>query len=159
MSADGGRFPLPSLDLFIASRPELAFQLVSAVGQGPDAAHARVLERPASDLAIVEFTTSVLGRTVRTVEEVRFIKPDRITYRLLRGPLPQVEEEFVFEPEGSGVRLRYRGHFRAHPGWLRTLIDRLIVPAVYRRAVRKSMEQIKAAAEARQARSRLFPQE
>ena len=150
-------FPLPSLSLPIDARPELVFQLIRAVGQGPDAKHARVVERPAPDRAIVEFMTSLPLWTVRTLEEVVFIPPDRITYRLLRGPLPEVHEEFRLEAADGGTVLRYSGTFRAHEPWPRTLVDRLVVPRLYRRAVLKTMQGIKRAAEDRQRRSRLFP--
>ncbi len=148
--------PLPSLSLPIRARLELVFQLIAAVGQGPDARHARVQERPAPDRLIVEFTTRVLGRTVRTLEEVRLHPPDRITYRLLRGPLPEVEEEFRLEASDPGVILRYAGTYRPHDPWPRALFDRLVVPRIYRAAVCRSMEQIKRAAEERQSKSRVF---
>ncbi len=150
-------FALPSLRLSISARRELVFQLISAVGQGPDASHARVVERPSSDRAIVEFTTPVFGRTVRTLEEVMFLPPDRITYRLLRGPLPGVHEEFRLEPADGGTVLYYSGGFQAHGPWPRTVFDRLVVPRIYRRAVWKSMQDIKRAAEDRQRKSRVFP--
>ncbi len=151
------RYRLPGLAISIAAHQDLVFQLISAVGQGSDAAHARVLERPSRDRAIVEFTTSVFGRHVRTEEEVQFLPPDRITYRLLRGPLPQVEEEFRLDPAKNGVILRYSGSFVAHEPWPRTVFDRLVVPWIYRRAVWKSMQGIKQAAEERQRKSRVFP--
>lgn len=149
---------LPTLDLEIAARPELVYQMIAAVGQGPDAAHARLIERPAADRAIVEFTTRVLGRTVRTVEEVGFHPPGRITYRLLKGPLPLVEEEFLIEPAGEKTRLRYHGTFTPHQPWWRAAFDRLVVPRIYRKAVWASMKQVKLAAEERQRKSRVFPQ-
>ena len=148
--------PLPALDLAIAARPGLVFQLISAVGQGADAAHARVVERPSPERAIVEFTTRVMGRTVKTLEEVRFHAPDRISYRLLKGPIPAVEEEFRVEPDGERTVLRYRGTFTAHSAWWRGGFDRIVVPRIYRRAVWASMVQIKLAAEERQGKSRVF---
>ncbi len=152
------RFALPALDLDIDARPDLVYQLVAAVGQGPDAAHARVIERPSPDCAIVEFRTKIMGREVRTLEEVRFIPPDRITYRLLRGPLPAVNEEFMIKPSDAGTRLQYSGSYVAHSPWPRTLFDRLVVPRLYRKAVWASMLGIKRAAEARQQKSRVFPE-
>ncbi len=151
--------PLPTLGIAIEASPALVFQLVAAVGQGRDATHARVLRRPSPEVAIVEFTTRVLGRQVRTLEEVRFYPPDRITYRLLRGPLPAVNEEFRVESRDGGTMLVYRGTFEAHPPWPRTVLDRLLVPWLYRSAVWKSMLDIKRAAEERQKKSVLFKRE
>ena len=148
--------PLPALDIAIEARPGLVFQLISAVGQGADAAHARVVERPSPERAIVEFTTRVMGRTVRTLEEVGFHAPDLISYRLLKGPIPGVEEEFRVEPDGEWTMLRYRGTFTVHSPWWRGAFDRIVVPRIYRRAVLASMAQIKQAAEERQAKSRVF---
>lgn len=154
---DDGREPLPTLAVEIDARPELVYQLVAAVGQGPDASHGRVLERPAPDRAIVEFTTRVVGRTVRTIEEVGFHPPGLITYRLLKGPLPAVDEEFRIQSLGEKTALRYGGTFVPHRPWWRAAFDRLIVPRLYRRAVWASMCQIKSAAEKRQRESRVFP--
>jgi len=113
--AEVRRFGMPALELPINASPALVFQLIAAVGQGHDAAHARVLERPSPERAIVEFTTTVFGRQVRTLEEVGFHAPDRITYRLIRGPLPAVDEEFLVQPSGDGSLLRYRGTISAAP--------------------------------------------
>ncbi|MDQ6883931.1 MAG: SRPBCC family protein [Candidatus Dormibacteraeota bacterium] len=151
-----GAVSLPSLALPIKAQPALVFQLIAAVGQGPDAAHARVIERPSANRAIVEFTTRVAGRTVKTLEEVGFHTPDRITYRLLKGPLPAVDEEFRMEPDGDNTILRYRATFVPHAPWWRAAFDRAIVPWIYRKAVTSSMHQIKQAAEERQRKSRVF---
>lgn len=156
--AEVRRFAMPALELPINASPALVFQLIAAVGQGPDAAHARVLERPSPERAIVEFTTTVFGREVRTLEEVGFHAPERITYRLIKGPLPAVDEEFLVQPNGDGSLLRYRGTFQPHRPWARTIFDRLVVPRIYRKAVWSSMLQIKQAAEARQRKSRVFPE-
>jgi hypothetical protein len=155
---DDRRLPMPVLELAINAAPALVFQLVAAVGQGPDAAHARVLERPSAERAIVEFTTKVLGREVRTLEEVGFHAPDRITYRLIKGPLPAVDEEFAVQARGEGSLLRYHGTFVPHGPWPRAVFDRIVVPRIYRKAVWSSMMQIKEAAEARQRKSRVFPE-
>ncbi len=153
--------PLPSLSIEIAAHPELVYQLIAAAGRGSlpgGASHgARLLEQPAPDRAVVEFTTPVFGRRVVTVEEVRFEPPHRIHYRLLSGPLPAVEEEFWLQPAAIGTVMRYSGRYQPHRPLLRTLFDRAVVPSIYRRVVWKSMLDIKAAAEARQAKSRLFP--
>jgi len=48
-----------------------------------------------------------------TVETVRFTRPERVSFRLVRGPVPYVAEEFVLE-EGDGVTtIQYHGELAA----------------------------------------------
>jgi hypothetical protein len=152
--------PLPRLRIEIAAHPELVYQLIAAAGRGSlpgGASHgARLLEQPAPNRAVVEFTTRVFGRRVVTVEEVAFEPSQCIRYRLLSGPLPAVEEEFRLEPAPSGTALLYSGQYSPNGPLPRTLFDRVVVPSIYRRVVWKSMLDIKTAAEARQSKSRLF---
>jgi len=151
------RRPLPELQLEIAAHEQLVYQLIGAAGQGGGGSHgARLLDRPAPERMIVEFTTRLLGREVKTIEEVSLLDGGRIHYRLLEGPLPAVEEEFSIQPQAGGCVLRYSGWFKAHRGWLRGRLESVLVPWLYRRAVWSSMLEIKALAEARQAKSRLF---
>ncbi len=151
------RRPLPELAIEIAAHPGLIHQVISAVGQSSAGHGSRLLEHPEPNRMIVEFTTRLLGRTIRTEEEVTLEPPGRIHYRLLRGPLPEVEEDFAIEGAGSPSTLRYTGWYQPHPGRLRGWLDRAVVPAAYRRAVWTSMRQVKQLSEARQSRSRLFP--
>jgi hypothetical protein len=45
-----------------------------------------------------------------TLESVRFTEPDRVDFRLLRGPLPSVTESFTLEATSDGrTRLHYEG--------------------------------------------------
>ncbi|MGP3974813.1 SRPBCC family protein [Streptomyces sp. 8N114] len=69
-----------------------------------------VLER-GSDLVLAEHFTPVAGGRLRavTVETVRFTRFERIDFRLVRGPVPQVTESFLLSEHGSGTRLVYEG--------------------------------------------------
>lgn len=69
-----------------------------------------VLERGA-DLVLAEHFTPVGGGRLRavTVETVRFDRPDRIDFRLVRGPVPHVTESFVLSEHGTASRLDYDG--------------------------------------------------
>jgi len=76
-----------------------------------------VLER-GSDLVLAAHRTPVGRRlTAVTVETVRFTPPERIDFRLLRGPVPHVVEyfELVDEPGGT-TRVEYRGELGTD-GW------------------------------------------
>lgn len=69
----------------------------------------RVLER-GSDMVLAAHYTPIRGRLVAcTVETVRFEPPERVTFRLVRGPVPHVVEEFVLSQHGARTRLIYRG--------------------------------------------------
>lgn len=68
-----------------------------------------VLER-GTDMVLATHYTPVYERlTARTVETVRFTRPERIDFRLTRGPVPHVVEDFVLTERDSGTRLVYRG--------------------------------------------------
>ncbi len=55
----------------------------------------RVLER-GTDMVLAAHRTPVRGRLVATtVETVRFTRPERVDFRLVRGPVPYVVERFT----------------------------------------------------------------
>ncbi|MBT2419380.1 SRPBCC family protein [Streptomyces sp. ISL-22] len=69
-----------------------------------------VLER-GSDMVLAAHHTPVAGGrlTATTVETVRFTRPERVDFRLVRGPVPHVVEAFVLTDHESGTRLAYEG--------------------------------------------------
>jgi hypothetical protein len=69
----------------------------------------RVLERGA-DIVLAAHRTPVRGRLVATtVETVRFSRPDRVDFRLVRGPVPHVVERFVLTARDGLTTLTYEG--------------------------------------------------
>ncbi|MBT2363989.1 SRPBCC family protein [Streptomyces sp. ISL-10] len=70
----------------------------------------RVLER-GSDMVLAAHSTPVAGGrlTAVTVETVRFTRPERVDFRLVRGPVPHVVESFTLTSSGAGTRLVYEG--------------------------------------------------
>jgi hypothetical protein len=63
-----------------------------------------------SDMVLAAHRTPVGGGLVATtVETVRFVRPQRVEFRLVRGPVPHVVEEFVLREHGSATELTYRG--------------------------------------------------
>jgi hypothetical protein len=69
----------------------------------------QILER-GTDMVLAAHRTPLRGRLVATtVETVRFTRPDRIDFRLTRGPVPHVVEQFVLTPGRNGTRLDYTG--------------------------------------------------
>lgn len=48
-----------------------------------------------------------------TVETVRFTRPERVDFRLVRGPVPHVVEQFLLTDQATGTRLDYHGQIGA----------------------------------------------
>lgn len=105
-----GTFDLPdghainSVTHEVAAPAALVYELMSAIGQGPQAEHdgASVVSREGNDM-LCEFWTEVgipvLGRrVVRTREAVRLAPPDAIAFRHLDGPVRGLTERIRVEP-------------------------------------------------------------
>jgi hypothetical protein len=77
----------------------------------------RVLERGGDMVLAAHFTPlgGRLGLVAQTVETVRFTRPERVDFRLVRGPVPHVVEAFVLTEQagGAGTRLAYDGEIGA----------------------------------------------
>ena len=118
----------------------------------------KVLERDDNRI-VVEFRTKALFATYTTVEEVKLCPPERITFEHLSGPLHYAKEEFRFDDvDGTQTELTHSGEFiwSRFPffGWFGGII---YTRPVFERTLVKHMAQVKQAAEARAARSRIFP--
>jgi Polyketide cyclase / dehydrase and lipid transport len=105
--------PLRSIKVEIAAPPETVFDIVAApyLGRTPRAMAEKleVWER-GSDMALAAHFTPVGARLrTTTVETVCFTRPERIDFRLLRGPVPHVRETFLLHPTPSGTELEYTG--------------------------------------------------
>ena len=57
--------------------------------------------------------TPVYGLTATTVETVRFEPPERVHFRLVRGPVPHVVEQFELRETEDGTELEYSGELGA----------------------------------------------
>jgi hypothetical protein len=96
----------------IAAPPEVVFDVVADpyLGCTPRALGDKleVWER-GSDMALAaHFTPTPLGRAT-TVETVRFERPSEISFRLLRGPVPDVRESFTLRPHDGRTELIWSG--------------------------------------------------
>ena len=104
--------PLGPIVVAIAAPRETVFDVVSApyLGRTPRALEAKleVLER-GQDLVLAAHHTQTYGLTATTVETVRFERPERVHFRLVRGPVPHVVEQFVLHETEAGRELEYRG--------------------------------------------------
>jgi hypothetical protein len=143
--------PLGPMSTQIAASPETVFDVISApyLGRTPRAMQdeLQVLER-GSDLAVAAHFTRVGRLTAATVEAVRFERPSRVAFRLVRGPVPHVVESFDLRPTDGMTSLEYRGElgtdlWRLGQWWG----DR--VAAQWERAVDRSLERIRSESERR----------
>ena len=111
----------------------------------------KVLER-GSDMVLAEhYTPATFGIVTTTLETVRFEPPERVHFRLLRGPVPHAEEIFELFAEGATTRFHYMGRLEADWGpagaaWARA------VARHWNCKVRDSVEAVKVEAERRASR-------
>jgi hypothetical protein len=110
-----------------------------------------VLER-GSDMALAAHFTTAGRLTTTTVETVRFERPHRVSFRLVRGPVPHVLETYELRASLDGTDFVYSGELGADLWRLgQWWADRVAGP--WEHAVASSIESIKAEAE-RRARAR-----
>lgn len=146
---------LGPLHVEITARPEAVFDVVAApyLGRTPRAmaGKLRVVER-GDTMVIAEHYTRVLGGRMMTttVESVRFERPNRIHFRLLRGPVPMVTEIFAFSPGNAGTttEFEYTGELSTDLWWPGAWWGR-VVARRWESAVSESMQSIRAEAERR----------
>jgi Polyketide cyclase / dehydrase and lipid transport len=105
--------PLESLRVVISAPRETVFDVIATpyLGRTPRALgpELKVLERGSDMVLAAHFTPLGRGLTATTVETVRFERPDRVSFRLLRGPVPHVLESFELRTVDGGTELEYRG--------------------------------------------------
>jgi Polyketide cyclase / dehydrase and lipid transport len=104
--------PLGPLRFSIRAPRDVVFDVVSApyLGRTPRALRSKleVLER-GKDVVLAAHHTRAYGLTATTVETVRFESPERVHFRLVRGPVPHVVEQFELHETAEGTVLEYTG--------------------------------------------------
>lgn len=142
----------------IAAPPDVVFDVLSEPYLGRQtravAEKIRVLER-GSDMVLAAHRTPVRGGLVATtVETVRFTRPERVDFRLTRGPVPHVVEQFVLDEHNRGTRLSYRGELGTDL-WALGVRWGDVVATPWEQAVRQTFDAVQKEAErrARAARS------
>jgi hypothetical protein len=148
--------PLGPLVQTIRAPREVVFDVIASpyLGKTPRALadKLQVWER-GSDMVLAAHHTQVKCGTTTTLETVRFQRPDRIDFRLVRGPVPHLSESFQLLPAESGTELHWEGElgtdlWRLGSWWSGT------VAKAWTRAVARSMSEIGAEAERRAHTSR-----
>jgi hypothetical protein len=147
----------------IRAQPQLVYQMLSAIGQGDgrDGERAEVLQRSDDEL-VCDFWTSVslplmVDRLVRTRERVTLRPPDTVEYEHLDGPVRGLRETITVGPApDGGTRMSYVGTYEPR-GILDHLRARLLARPLIGRVIRQHFDDVRQRAEARAARSRVFP--
>ena len=119
--------PLGPIARTIAAPPETVFDVIAApyLGRTPRALAGKleVWER-SSDMALAAHFTQAGRFTTTTVETVRFQRPHRVSFRLLRGPVPHVTETYELARDRQRHRVRLHGRTRHRPLAARRVVGR-----------------------------------
>ena len=152
----GRRFrPLGPITVGIAAPRDVVFDVISEpyLGRTPRALSTKleVLERGA-DIVLAAHYTRAYGLTATTVESVRFERPERVHFRLVRGPVPHVVETFALVEAGRETDLEYAGELGADL-WLLGRLWGAAVARTWEATVAAALEDIRSEAERRAARA------
>ena len=104
--------PLGPVTVRITAPRELVFDVIAA----PYLARtSRALEQKlqvwerGSDMVFAAHFTPVKCGLTTTVETVRFERPERVMFRVVRGPVPHVVESFTLAEVEGGTKLIWQG--------------------------------------------------
>lgn len=146
--------PLGPQTVRIDAPREMVFESISGpyLGRMPSALKDKltILDH-SGDLVVAAHRTGLPIMDAVTVESVTFTAPSRVEFRLLRGPVPHVKEEFVLEETGGQTVLTYRGELGADLWWIGRIWGGRIVRPVWESTVAASLVQIKKTSETRAA--------
>jgi hypothetical protein len=101
-----------------------------------------------SDMVLAAHITQVGRRSVTTVETVRFERPERISFRLVRGPVPHLSEAFELGETDAGTELTWSGELGTDFGPIGERWGTLVAQS-WAREVAKSITAVKTEAERR----------
>lgn len=155
LTIDVGRWrsnrPLGPMTIRIRAPRELVYEQMAGPYLGRTSARLRerleVLER--SERMVLALHRTPVGRDEAvTVETVVFEPPGRIGFRLVRGPVPHVVEEFTLADVEDGTELRYTGELGTDLGPLGRAWGARVA-TVWEDTVRTSLEHIREGAERR----------
>jgi hypothetical protein len=135
----------------IAADREIVFDVIAGpyLGRTPRALEDKlqVWER-GSDMVLAAHLTPVKCGVTTTLETVRFERPERIDFRVVRGPVPHVVESFVLETAEGGTSLTWEGELGTDFWFLGSWWGNLVARS-WEKAVRSSLEVVLAEAERR----------
>jgi hypothetical protein len=144
--------PLGPLCVNVAAPRETVFDVIAEpyLGRTPRALGAKleVLERGSDMVLAAHFTPVGTGLTATTVETVRFERPERVAFRLLRGPVPHVLETFELREAQGDTEVEYRGELGTDL-WGVGRLWGTVVARPWEQAVAASLAEIRVEAERR----------
>ena len=143
--------PLGPITVAIDASRELVFEIISApyLGRTPRSLEEklRVIEH-GQDMVLAAHYTRVHGLVVTTLETVRFSAPDRIDFRLVRGPVPYVVEHFLLLDRNGRCELEYGGELGTDLWGVGEAWGKRVA-RVWEEAVQTSLDGVRAEAERR----------
>ena len=105
--------PLGPVSWQIAASPEAVFDLIAApyLGRTPRGLQQKLeVWVRGTDMVLAAHHTPVRKTmTATTLETVRFERPTRVEFRLVRGPVPHLAESFQLGREEGGTQLTWEG--------------------------------------------------
>ncbi|HWM09428.1 MAG TPA: SRPBCC family protein [Solirubrobacteraceae bacterium] len=144
--------PLGPIALDIAAPPELVFDVIAApyLGRTPRALRRKleVIERGTDLVLAAHFTPVAPGLTVTTLETVHFERPQHVTFRLVKGPVPHVIEHYELRASTTGTAFAYRGELGTDLWALGAWWGAVVAPS-WERTVANSLNAIRTEAERR----------
>jgi len=145
--------PLGPFSVEVAAPAGTVFDVIAApyLGRTPQAmaGKLRVIERGEGAVLAEHYTPVHGGRlTATTLETVTFDRPHRVCFRLVRGPVPHVAEEFTLTERGGVTTLAYSGELGTDFGIAGQWWGSQVAKA-WEAAVRASFANIRAEAERR----------
>lgn len=139
----------------ITAPRDVVFDVISSpyLGRTPRALRTKleVLER-GHGFVLAAHYTRVYGLTATTVETVRFERPEAVHFRLVRGPVPHVVEQFALHETPDGTELEYSGELGTDL-WALGRLWGAAVARTWEATVQSSLEGVKDEAERRAKRS------
>jgi hypothetical protein len=143
--------PLGPIERVIQAPREVVFDVIASpyLGRTPRAMHDKLRVWERSDaMVLAEHLTRTGRSTTATLETVRFERPRRVSFRLVRGPVPHVNETFELHEHEQGTRFVYAGElgtdlWGAGSWWANK------VAAVWERTVTASLDDLAIEAERR----------
>jgi hypothetical protein len=143
--------PLGPQVVLIAAPQETVFDLVAVpyLSKNPPRALRDKVEvlHPGGDLVLAAHRTKAAGLTAVTVETVSFDRPERIGFRLVRGPVPFVVEGFELRRvDHSTTELTYAGEMGTD-GWAVGALWGRLIARHWERAVEGTLAGLKTSAE------------
>ncbi|HEV2370074.1 MAG TPA: SRPBCC family protein [Acidimicrobiales bacterium] len=109
----------------------------------------KVLERTQDMVLAEHYTPAGAGMRAVTVETVAFERPSRVSFRLVRGPVPHVVESFDLSETDGLTTLAYSGELGTDFGGAGAWWGQLVGER-WERAVRETFASVKDEAERRQ---------